>query len=194
MARLPAVLKILEEADARPDPPSWKILAREARKAGKLGETKRGIGASSVTISEAAYLLLAGMVSERPAHGPELADRYARLKRKPPRGEPPAVLLGPVFRHRTFSQALEALIMQSEQLRETVTSTGGWLELTATGPAPLRVLLRWFAGTEATFEVEWSSLGSAARPPVSAARDLFVTRKATITEKTIIALGTALAQ
>jgi hypothetical protein len=79
MAKLPALVSALTECDER-DYATLDYIARAIREAGLIPTTKRGSGASEMTVREAANLLIAANASETPKAGAMAVAHYRSLK------------------------------------------------------------------------------------------------------------------
>lgn len=80
MAKLPALVSALAEADGR-ERPTIDHIARVIREAGYIPTGKRGVGAAEMDIRSAANLLIASAVSEVPKDSPTEIDRFRSLRK-----------------------------------------------------------------------------------------------------------------
>lgn len=79
MAKLPALVSALAECDER-DRATLDHIARVIREAGLIPTTKRGGGASEMTVREAANLLIAANASESPKEAAMAVAHYRSLE------------------------------------------------------------------------------------------------------------------
>src|SRR5690242_13755345 len=80
MALMPALVRALAETTSR-DHVSLDHVVREGRRAGILSPTKRGFGATAVSITDAANLLIAAFGTDTARQIPELVPQYRSLRR-----------------------------------------------------------------------------------------------------------------
>lgn len=82
MAKLPALVDALTAIDGRPRG-AIDHVARAIREAGLIQTTKRGRGASDMTATDAAYLLIGLYGSDQPAHAAKAATEFGNALRLP---------------------------------------------------------------------------------------------------------------
>jgi len=121
---MPALVRALAETTSR-DRPSLDHVVSEGRRAGILSPTKKGFGASPVSVTDAANLLVAAFGMDSPKQAGELVPQYRSLRRWGANLPTPmhhyrtaAAAMGEdVFelldRAENFGEALEALIREA---------------------------------------------------------------------------------
>src|SRR3954449_6988669 len=80
MALMPALVRALAETTSRARPSLYHVVS-EARRAGTLSPTKKGFGASSINVTDAANLLIAAFGMDGPKQAGELVPQYRSLRR-----------------------------------------------------------------------------------------------------------------
>ncbi len=110
MAKLPALVSALAECDDR-DRSTLDHIARVIREAGLIPTTKRGSGASDMTVREAANLLIGASTAEHPKSAAMVVPLYRSLigQNLSPNDEQRGVFAR-ISEARTFGDALETLI------------------------------------------------------------------------------------
>lgn len=124
MARLPALIDLLASFGGV-ERKTLDLQARTLREAGLLSPSKRGVGASAVTVADAAVVLLAHMATDSAASAPETVQRYAGLTnylyedpeydRFQPRHSQASLMFWPIYSARTSLDALKVMIATSDR-------------------------------------------------------------------------------
>src|SRR6185436_12790059 len=120
MARLPALLDTLAGFRGGPERKTWGVFGRILREHGVLPPSKRGVGATEVTVRDAANLLIAGMATESPMKAAEVLGRYAPLRKSMLLGKLRLHSLGPIYDSATLLGGVCELIEQSEAIYEEI--------------------------------------------------------------------------
>lgn len=117
MARLPALVSALHEVDGR-ERVTLEHIARVVREAGLIVTTKRGSGASPMSVRDAANLLIGANGCDAPKDAALAVQRFRTLAPRYPRRADPSragVFLA-LDAAKTFGDAVEALIVGAPEL------------------------------------------------------------------------------
>lgn len=124
MARLPALLELLSSFGGA-ERKTLELQARTLREAGLLSPSKRGVGATAVTMHDAAVLLLTHMATDSAASAPEVVERYSGLtnylygdpdfNRLQPKHSKASVMFWPIYNAKTSLDALKIMIATSDR-------------------------------------------------------------------------------
>lgn len=156
MTKVASLLDTLSRFDGRIERPTMDIFLREMRTARQLSPTRRGFGAVPLTARDAARLLLATRLTEKPVKAPALIDKYLGLERAAASTtEPPVASLREAAFSPRFEDALTALIEAGIVIEADIQRTGArGLRLRIVQKQQPLAAIEWF-GPRSTHEPDF---------------------------------------